>query len=335
MKNGQRPQYPHIIFLMLFFLSVTGTTAAWISPALANSDFAGFPMPSSTAHRQRALAAGEKILRPAEAQTPRIQPEETSTAWLSSSDTLSPVTDVSPETRASPEPFPDEAALMAALEKLFKALETVTLLSLEVHTNQLDNTYRINISATINLPGSLPFETPGQGQAGHGPGKNPSGFMQSYLAALKKPEVLMLIPEAIKTDSTPEAIAHYFWKHYSYETDQQQFGKEEYWQSPEEFLQNKKGDCEDFALMQQALLKLNGYASFLVNVYSLKTAHTVCVFKDQGTYGVIDGTDVKRFDAANIQDLFTAIHPFWRQGTLVTYSPDDKKGHVLKKFKRD
>ena len=38
------------------------------------------------------------------------------------------------------------------------------------------------------------------------------------------------------------------WRLFLFESDQNQFGENEHWQSPEEFMQTGKGDCEDFAL---------------------------------------------------------------------------------------
>lgn len=44
---------------------------------------------------------------------------------------------------------------------------------------------------------------------------------------------------------------------YAYDFDQ--FGVEEYWQTPLEFLLNGKGDCEDYAILKYYLLRELGY----------------------------------------------------------------------------
>jgi hypothetical protein len=50
-----------------------------------------------------------------------------------------------------------------------------------------------------------------------------------------------------------------------YVSDQEQFGKRDYWQPPEEFEESKKGDCDDFALWAwRQLLHLNYAARFVV-----------------------------------------------------------------------
>jgi hypothetical protein len=44
-----------------------------------------------------------------------------------------------------------------------------------------------------------------------------------------------------------------------YVSDQELFGKRDYWQPPEEFEKRKKGDCEDFALWTWRQLLIMGY----------------------------------------------------------------------------
>jgi predicted transglutaminase-like cysteine proteinase len=50
-----------------------------------------------------------------------------------------------------------------------------------------------------------------------------------------------------------------------YISDREQFGKDDYWQPPDEFEKRKKGDCEDFALWTwRQLLNLGYDARFVV-----------------------------------------------------------------------
>ena len=131
---------------------------------------------------------------------------------------------------------------------------------------------------------------------------------------------------------TPEDVAHYLWRHFSFESDQAQFGKEEYWQSPEEFLTTRRGDCEDFALMAHEILKMKGVKTYLVNIYSDRYAHTVCVFKENDKFNVIDGTRVIRLESENLQELSSKIYPFWNQGAIVGLSEKTGEGRILSKF---
>ncbi len=134
--------------------------------------------------------------------------------------------------------------------------------------------------------------------------------------------------------TTPEAIARYLWRNFRFESDQSQFGREEHWQSPEEFLNNGKGDCEDFALFAQKILKMNGIKSFMLNIYSPRFAHTVCVFMENGKYNIIDGSKVIRFEASSLNGLLEKIYPFWQQGAIVAPSPSPNHGMVLARIDR-
>jgi len=133
---------------------------------------------------------------------------------------------------------------------------------------------------------------------------------------------------------TPEEIAHYMWRHFSFETDHSIFGRNEYWQSPAELLSQGKGDCEDFAIFAREMLKRNGVNAFLVNIYGDRSAHTVVVFKEGGRYNAIDGTSVIRSRADSLKELITEISPFWKEGAIVISSPTHKYGKTLKQFQK-
>ncbi len=120
------------------------------------------------------------------------------------------------------------------------------------------------------------------------------------------------------------------WKNFRFENDRRAFGTEEYWQSPEEFMTSRQGDCEDFALFAQHNLKLNGVDSFLLNIYSKRTSHTVCVFQENGKYSVIDGTKVKHYKADDLKSLLSKIDPFWKTGAIVVPSGASREGRIVR-----
>lgn len=159
----------------------------------------------------------------------------------------------------------------------------------------------------------------------------------SYVADAKAQfhgEALLSIHAVATQHTTPESLAKFMWRSFAFEQDQSHFGKQEYWQTPDEFLSNQKGDCEDFALFAKTILTQNGIKAFLLNVYGSRYAHTVCVFVENGKYNVIDGTKVKRYNAVSLVDLMTQIYPHWKTGAIVDLSSDTRKGRTLKKFQR-
>ncbi len=130
---------------------------------------------------------------------------------------------------------------------------------------------------------------------------------------------------------TPQDIAFYIWRNFQFEKDQRQFGREDYWQSPAEILQTQKGDCEDFALFASEILKLQGKNSFIINLYGGGKPHSICVFKEKGRYGAIDGKKVIPVDFETLDELLSYADPFWRKASLVEPTPA-KNGRVLAEF---
>lgn len=143
------------------------------------------------------------------------------------------------------------------------------------------------------------------------------------------PDRILSLQELSNQLITPRAIADYLWKNFIFEEDQRLFGKEDYWQSPQEFLSNKKGDCEDFALFASHLLKIQGVKSFMLNIYGSKGGHTVCAFKENGRYQAFDGSDFKKVDARSLNELISKIDPTWKKAAIVTYQPEDHHAKVV------
>jgi predicted transglutaminase-like cysteine proteinase len=133
---------------------------------------------------------------------------------------------------------------------------------------------------------------------------------------------------------TPEKIAKYMWRHFLFEHDQRQFGKEEYWQTPEEFLATGKGDCEDFAIFAHELMKSLGMRSFILNVYAPNFSHTVAVFEENGQYHVIDEAKIVRYGASSLEELLTKINRHWKSGAIVIPSQTSKTGLEVRTITR-
>lgn len=83
----------------------------------------------------------------------------------------------------------------------------------------------------------------------------------------------------------------------------------EYWQSPIETLNRKKGDCEDFAFLTQELLNqidINSVVVGVVNSYVYDNIpHMVCIFEYNGQYRVMDNYKYWKFpkEYKSIEDI--------------------------------
>lgn len=149
-----------------------------------------------------------------------------------------------------------------------------------------------------------------------------------------KAQIFSQSPLSLQTLSaeltSPEKIARYLWRNFAYEKDQSQFGTEEYWQSADQFLSNRKGDCEDFAVLARELLKQSGHKAFIVNIYGTRYAHTICVFIENGKYQAIDGSELKRINAGNLESLMSTINKDWKRAAIAEISGETNKSKIVK-----
>lgn len=82
-----------------------------------------------------------------------------------------------------------------------------------------------------------------------------------------------------KLKNTQE-IAEWVKANITYNSDQNLHGERDYWQTPEETLVLRSGDCEDYAFLNQALLKRINIESLVLSVERSyrKIVHAICVF---------------------------------------------------------
>lgn len=118
--------------------------------------------------------------------------------------------------------------------------------------------------------------------------------------------------------TTPKAIAGFLQHDFTFQRDDDLFGEADRWQSPEEFLARKTGDCEDYALLAKALLERNWITAHILSLFGDDGyAHTVCVFLDEhGRYNVINQDHVRYYRATSLEALASALHPGWTFGGI-------------------
>lgn len=112
--------------------------------------------------------------------------------------------------------------------------------------------------------------------------------------------------------TSPKAISKFIKTNFEFVEDRQLFGQVDYWQSPKEFWERKAGDCEDFALLAESLLKSIGYEAHTVSIYGPDGyAHTVAIFKDANRYHVMNEGRLYRFRAKSLPQAISRIHHNW------------------------
>ena len=122
---------------------------------------------------------------------------------------------------------------------------------------------------------------------------------------------------------TPEQLARFLHAHLTFQEDFSLFGQADYWQAPEEVLVRGKGDCEDYALLANDLLKRQGRESFVFSLYGPGGyAHTVCVFVEGGRFSLLNQDRLIHTGAASIEELADKIHRDWEWGAIA-----ERHGH--------
>jgi hypothetical protein len=87
--------------------------------------------------------------------------------------------------------------------------------------------------------------------------------------------------------------------HVRYQRDE---GKD-YWSLPEDTLVRGRGDCEDLAFLNKAVLSVLGYESRVLCVLRMFRSHAICVFEDNGYYQIVDNTSLKHTPARSFDEL--------------------------------
>lgn len=115
-----------------------------------------------------------------------------------------------------------------------------------------------------------------------------------------------------------------------YVSDQEQFGEEDYWQPPEQFEENKKGDCEDFALWTwRQLLQLNYQARFVMGTSGrYGDGHAWVTFEKEGKGYLLEplswpvGLSLPRLSVVRYKPKFSVA---WDGHKVFYYEHEDRK----------
>ena len=136
-------------------------------------------------------------------------------------------------------------------------------------------------------------------------------FFPSLNARSEPSPSLSSIDTLAKELNTPEALEKFMGKKFHYVSDRLLFHQDEYWQTPEEILARGAGDCEDYALFAEAILKRNGYQVVILSLFWDDNAHTVAVFEKNGTWGIFNLDKIQYTNARSLAELADQINHEW------------------------
>ena len=154
-------------------------------------------------------------------------------------------------------------------------------------------------------------------------GVTPAGSQTPEPAGFPRLDSARAFELLVTHSATPEALALHLRRDFIFRNDPDLFGQVDYWQTPEEFLAQGQGDCEDYALLAAAVLKRQGIKAFVFSLYGKKGyAHTVCVFVEEGLYSVINQDRLIRCRAQSLQELAGRLCSRWEWGAVA-----ERAGH--------
>jgi len=102
-------------------------------------------------------------------------------------------------------------------------------------------------------------------------------------------------------------------KNIRYEKDK---GKDT-WAAPQVTLKRKYGDCEDYAFLNAAVLRVLGYQPKVLAMKGLTGGHAICVFQENGYYFWIDNTEIKKTSTRTIVDFGRYLHDEYGSNRLL------------------
>ncbi len=109
-------------------------------------------------------------------------------------------------------------------------------------------------------------------------------------------------------------------------------GKDE-WAIPQETLERKTGDCEDYAFLNAAFLRMAGYDPKVLGIMQFfNQGHAICVFKEGNHYSWIDNEKLIRTKVKTMPELAKIIFDKYKYYCLKEIDLETKTKVTL--FKR-
>ena len=113
-----------------------------------------------------------------------------------------------------------------------------------------------------------------------------------------------------------------------YKSDLKLHGERNYWQTPEETVALRAGDCEDYAFLVQALLKRINIESFVISVHgegiSKQLGHALCVFPKNSPTNYFDNQALYT-SGTHVVNLISSAYPLWQRMYILDLDSRTKK----------
>jgi len=123
-------------------------------------------------------------------------------------------------------------------------------------------------------------------------------------AAAVSAQTLRGVPDSVRT---PQELSEWFGREFTY-----RFELGDQWQGPQETVDSKEGDCEDFAFLVSAMLGDWGIANdvIIIEFRGLSIKHAICAWKEEnGTYSFISNKKLYRSGRRSLKEAVARYYP--------------------------
>ena len=93
--------------------------------------------------------------------------------------------------------------------------------------------------------------------------------------------------EVIQLISSPDEARDFMSHNFSYKSDKENYGRDDFWSSFRNSYEKGGGDCEDYAIAYASLLSDDAYPPVILVMEGKKKGHTVFVYQENNLYGSI------------------------------------------------
>jgi len=110
-------------------------------------------------------------------------------------------------------------------------------------------------------------------------------------------------------------------------------GDQDVWLSSNETLSRKYGDCEDYAFLNAAVLRVLGYNPRVLAVGGSGESHAICVFQKAGKYMWFDNAELKEVKVFSMDGFAKYIFSTFK-GSVISEMNLSTKTHTILYVKR-
>jgi len=114
---------------------------------------------------------------------------------------------------------------------------------------------------------------------------------------------------------TPEQLSIWMHENLTYQSE----GLSDVWKTPQQTISDKNGDCEDMAILSQAVLADLKIESQLIYIrYApLEFGHVICIYKTfEGTYNIFDNQYLFKTSYTSRKEVLDNNYSKWRKSAI-------------------